>query len=193
MSWVKQSDENHPPETGEWLPICGGSPKGGPSVGRLDRKVVLVEFDAATPSNMLFHNGHSGVEITFAGVGVSKHDMCVGRNHKGASYIPSGFLTHRRDEYGFAFLGKAVSNDSFHGGHGQVIQNLNIFGSEVANDHLSSHQISLSVDGAGVGTTESTEGDQTPDDGETKKHPAAVTAGCDETKTNGKQGSDFNV
>lgn len=26
-----------------------------------------------------------------------------------------------------------------------------------------------------------------------KKHPAAVTAGCNETKTNGKQGSDFNV
>lgn len=46
---------------------------------------------------------------------------------------------------------------------------------------------------AGVGTSESTEGDQPRGVGEKKKHPAAVTAGCGETKTNGKQGSDFNV
>lgn len=184
MSWTKQSDENHPPETGEWFPINEGSPKGGPSVGRLDRKVVLVEFDSSMPSDMMFQHGHRGVEIAFAGVSVSKHHMSVGRNHKGASYIPRGFLTHGSDEHGFAFMGKAVSNDSFHGGHGQVIQNLDVFGSEVTNDHLSSHQISLSVDGAGVGTTESTEGDQTPDVGEKKKHPAVTAAGCGEIKTN---------
>lgn len=79
-------------------------------------------------------------------------------------------------------------NDGFLGGRKGVV--VHVDGQRILSRSVneSSHDCSPSVDGASadasVGTPESTEGDQTRDVGEKKKHPAVTAAGCGEIKTN---------
>lgn len=162
--WIKTSDR----------PLASG----------LNRHVVRIKLDAAVPSNVVLQHFDRSVEISVSGVGVGEYHVSVGRDDQGSLGITSDFLTNGRKEHGLAFDSESMAHDAFNSRHGQVVQDLDIFGAKVANDHFSGHEFSLSVgapNGAGVGASESTERGQTPASSEKEKPSAVAPAEGGET------------
>ncbi|WP_346921898.1 hypothetical protein [Glutamicibacter creatinolyticus] len=173
--WVKTSDQ----------PLSAG----------LDREVTSIKLDASVPGNVLLQHVNGRVEISVAGVGVREHHVRIRRDDQGSLCITSDFLTNGRNEHGLALDGEPMPHDALNGRHGQVVQNLNVFSSEVTDDHFSGHKTSLSVDtpnGAVGGTPESTERDQHPARAGRKKPSAAATAEGNETNTHPAKGIERN-